>query len=198
MLRRIAGPIAFWGAAIGTGALIGALLTWRTLGAFGDIALERYGQWRHNPHAGSSAADPYTRAAIARTGLLALSARESVYFTLAEDERGARLDEACVYELRGGALPARWWSITLYAPDGYLPRNSDHAFSVDATRLGEGDWAARVGPVRGDAAHWISSRAAQRGFVLTLRLYQPQQSARESPGALPLPQLRRLSCPGEP
>lgn len=192
MLRRI----AYWGGAIVLGALVGAFVTLWSIGAVSALAQQSFGAWRYNPLAGSQVADPYTRAAIARTGLLALSARETIYFNLAEDDHGEPLDESCVYELAGGPLPARWWSVTIYAPDDYLPQNSDHAFSVDATRLGDGDWIARVAPVRGAADDWISSRAAQRGFVLMLRLYQPRQDAREQPSTIALPELRRISCPG--
>lgn len=190
------GRIGFWAGAIVLGALLGAFATWWSIGAMGALAQQSFGPWRSNALAGSQAADPYTRAAIARTGLLALSARETTYFNLATDDRGEALDESCVYELAGGPMPARWWSVTIYAPDDYLPQNNDHAFSIDGTRVGDGDWVARVAPVRGDADNWISSRAAQRGFVLMLRLYQPAQEAREHPSTIRLPELRRISCPG--
>jgi hypothetical protein len=137
------------------------------------------------------------RAIIAREGLLALSAREALYFTLERDERGRPLDEGCVYELVGRDFAARWWSVTLYADDDFLARNNDHAASVDASRVRPGEdgyWRARVAPVRGDAAHWLSSRAARRGFSLTLRIYNPQRDFR--PSAEALPTLNTVSCAG--
>ncbi len=154
--------------------------------------------WSYNALAGAEAADPYTRAMIARAGLLALRAEETIYFTLSADEDGRPLREGCVYELRGGPLPARWWSVTIYAPDHYLPRNNDHAFSIDATRAvrdGAGGWRARLSATRGDAVTWISTREARNGFTLTLRLYQPMQEAREAPARISFPRLSTLSCP---
>ncbi len=194
MARRIAA----WALALAIGALVGGGATWWALPRFASAFQQHYGPWSYSPLAGSEAADPYTRALVARTGLLALSARETIYFQLNEDEHGRPLDESCVYELSGGRLPARWWSLTIYAPDNYLPRSGDHAFSVDATRVNvdaNGDWSTRVSVVRGDATDWISSRAAQHGFTISLRLYQPLQEAREHPATIMLPEVRTISCP---
>ena len=47
-----------------------------------------------------------TRAIIARDGLLALSAREAVYFSLYTDEHDRPLSESCIYELNGPPLDA--------------------------------------------------------------------------------------------
>lgn len=156
--------------------------------------MQEAGGWRWSKAAGSTGADMYTRAIIAREGLLALSADEAVYLTREQDENGRPLTEACVYELSGGPLPARWWSVTLYAPDDFLARNTDAAFSVDATRAGnDGAWRARIAPVRGEAASWISSRGARNGFSLTLRAYNPEAGFPRDGAALP--QIRTLSCP---
>jgi len=193
MLRRILA----WAAAIAIGLALGAASAWAAL-EFGRASFsEDYGGWAHSRAAGSTAAGPYTRAIIAREGLLALSAREALYFTLTEDSAGRPLEEGCVYELTGGAMDARWWSVTLYAGDDFLARNSDHAGSIDASRVtpgADGRWRARVSPVRGDAAHWLSSRAAGRGFSLTLRVYNPMRDFHASEDSLP--RLTTLSCAG--
>ncbi len=197
MLRRA----GFWGGAVLLGALIGALVTMWSLPALASLGQVQIGAWRHNPAAGAAAADPYTRALVARSGLLALNSHETIYFSIAEDDRGEPLEEACVYELTGGDLPARWWSVTIYAPDDYLPRNDDHAFSMDATRISAAAgaaWTTRISQVKGDAVNWISSHGARNGYILTLRLYQPQQEAREHPASIALPHLARISCPGDP
>lgn len=141
----------------------------------------------------------YTRAIIAREGLLALSAREALYFTLTEDENGRPLEESCIYEIAGRELDARWWSITLYADDDFLARNGDHAHSVDASRIhvgGDGIWRVRISAVKGDALQWLSSREARRGFSLTLRVYNPDHDF--SPSAETLPALTTISCAGRP
>jgi hypothetical protein len=191
MLRRVLA----WVAAALVGVVIGVASAWATLEAGRASFGERYGAWTHSRAAGSEAAGPYTRAIIARDGLLALSAREALYFNLAEDQDGRPLEESCIYELVGRDLAARWWSVTLYAEDAFLAQNGDHAASIDASyvRAGsDGYWRARVAPVRGDAAYWLSSREARRDFSLTLRVYNPQRDFSASADALPV--LTRVSC----
>jgi len=192
MLRQL---LAWIGAVI-AGVTLGLGSAWAVL-QFGNAAFtERYGNWVHSRAAGSSAADPYTRAIIARAGLLALSAREAVYFSLDRDEHGRPLNESCIYEIQGLPLDARWWSVTLYADDNFLVQNTDRAHSVDASRAGNNaPWAIRVSPVRGDATHWLSSREARRGFIVMLRVYNPQRDFR--PSEQSLPQLTTVSCAGE-
>jgi hypothetical protein len=185
-------------AAIAAGVVLGAASAWATLEIGRDNFTERYGEWIFSRAAGSAAAGPYTRAIIAREGLLALSAREALYFNLSQDEAGRPLDEGCIYDLAGREPAARWWSVTLYADDGFLAQNSDHAHSIDASgmRVGrDGYWRARIAPVRGNAAHWLSSREARRGFSLTLRVYNPQRDFRASAETLPV--LTRVSCAGD-
>jgi hypothetical protein len=191
VLRRVLA----WVAAALIGAVLGAASAWATLEAGRANFGEHYGAWTHNRAAGSEAAGPYTRAIIAREGLLALSAREALYFNLNKDQDGRPLEESCIYELAGRDLAARWWSVTLYAEDDFLARNGDHAASIDASyvRAGaDGVWRARVAPVRGDATYWLSSREARRDFSLTLRVYNPQRDFHAS--AETLPTLTRVSC----
>lgn len=193
MLRRIFA----WIAAILIGVVLGGASAWGALQIGRTNFAEQYGAWHFNRAAGSTAAGPYTRAIIARDGLLALSAREAVYFTLFADDQGRPLSESCIYELTGRDLDARWWSVTLYADDSFLAQNSDHAHSVDASQIsysGDGFWRARISPVKGEAINWISSREARSGFSLTLRVYNPQRDFR--PSAEVLPQLTTLSCAG--
>lgn len=192
------GRILAWTAALVAGALIGVATGWAALSLGQSNFMESYGAWRFSRAAGSTAADPYTRAIIAREGLLALSNHEALYYSLYEDDQGRPLSESCIYELDGLPLAARWWSVTLYASDNFLARNTDSAHSADTTRLGnDGPWRVRIAPVRGDAVHWISSREARRGFLLMLRVYNPQRDFRASADALP--RLTALSCAeGEP
>lgn len=184
-----------WAASVLIGVALGGASAWAALEIGRAGFFEQYGQWSFSRATGSSAAGPYTRAIIARDGLLALSAREALYFTLTQDDRGDPLSESCIYDLSGRTLNARWWSVTLYADDSFLAQNTDHAASVDASHIPPGPWSVRVAPVRGDAASWLSSRAARRNFSLTLRIYNPHRDFR--PSADVLPTLTRISCADE-
>jgi hypothetical protein len=162
--------------------------------AFGNVDV---GGWRSDFAVGSKAADPYTRARVARHGLLALAKSEAVYLTRATDETGARLREACTYRLSGGAMPAEWWSVTLYDGQSMLPANTDNALSVNAQGFPTGAWQAVIAPTRpANGEAWISSKGAG-DFDLTLRLYIPEPALLANPNAaLTPPRIERLSCGG--
>lgn len=164
---------------------------------FGDIEIDG---WRSDFKIGSEAAAPYTRARVARHGLLGLAKSEAVYFTRTTDNEGAALREACTYRLTGGSMPSLWWSITLYDGESMLPDNNDMALSVDATSIASDApmWEALISSARpNDATNWISSRGAQT-FDLTLRLYVPSDALLAEPQAsLTPPVIERVACEGE-
>ena len=191
MLRRVLA----WVAAVIAGVVLGGVSAWATLTIGVSSFSAHYGAWSLNRAAGSTAAGPYTRAIIARYGLLALSSREALYFNLERDEHGQPLSESCIYDLTGHDISTRWWSVTLYANDSYLARNDDHAASIDSSRVSAGDdgyWHARVSSVQGNTVNWLSSRNARRGFSLTLRVYNPERDF--APGEDSLPRLTTVSC----
>ncbi len=159
---------------------------------------QNFGGWIGSRLVGSPAADPYTRAIVARTGLLALTRKEAVYFTRATDEKGRALSDKCTYRLDGGPLPARWWSVTLYAADNYLAVNGDNAHSFDATRASrtpDARWSVMVGRDHADKGPWMSSRNSGR-FTISLRLYNPEAVVLDHPQDVAFPTLRTLSCGG--
>ncbi|WP_230959491.1 DUF1214 domain-containing protein [Erythrobacter donghaensis] len=178
----------------GSALWLAGLWPQRSTMAFGDVDV---GGWRSDFAVGSKAADPYTRARVARHGLLALAKTEAVYFTRATDDTGAPLREACSYRLSGGQMPAGWWSVTLYDRQSMLPANTDGALSIDAERAGGGAWSAVIAPARpADDGLWISSRGAG-SFDLTLRLYMPSAALLSAPDtALTPPRIERISCEG--
>lgn len=182
------------GLALGLGSALWMAGLWpagRAL-AFGNVDVKG---WRSDFAIGSSAADPYTRARVARHGLLALARTEAVYFTRTVDDDGAPLSEACTYRLSGAAMPAGWWSVTLYDGHSMLPANSDAALSIDAGRAGAGAWEAIIAPrAPAGAEHWLSSRNAGN-FDLTLRLYMPTPALLDEPQtSLVPPRVERVNC----
>jgi hypothetical protein len=198
MMKRAGAYLAavIVGLALGLGSALGlaGLLPGGGGIATGDVDV---GGWRTDFAIGSEAADPYTRARVARHGLLALAKTEAVYFTRATDDTGAPLREACRYRLSGGAMPAGWWSVTLYDGQSMLPANTDGALSIDASRAGGGAWSAVIAPARpAEGGLWISSRGAKT-FDLTLRLYMPEVALLTDPDtALKPPRIERIACEG--
>lgn len=190
------------GALLGLGSALWGAGLWpaRDNLAFGDVDV---GGWRSDFAIGSEAADPYTRVRVARHGLLALAKSEAVYFTRSVDDEGLPLREGCRYRIGGGAMPARWWSVTLYNAESMLPDNTDNAMSINAEQAGPGRWAATIQPRQPDLIAptgpavingWISSRNAGT-FDLTLRLYVPDPALLTDPqAALDPPTVERVEC----
>ncbi|MDJ0979186.1 MAG: DUF1214 domain-containing protein [Erythrobacter sp.] len=185
------------GAAFGVGSALYMAGLWPGMKPldFGTVEIDG---WRSDFAIGSEAADPYTRARVARHGLLALAKSEAVYFTTTTDSEGRALVETCDYRVTGGSMPSQWWSLTLYRQsDSMLPMNTDEALSIDATSVGrDGDaWSARVSSKQPDGErHWISSKGAE-AFDLMLRLYVPSEALLADPEtALTPPVVERLSC----
>lgn len=180
------------------GLVAGVASAYVSMKHFGMGSEERMG-WSGSRVTGSSEAGPLLRARVALTGLLALNRSQAIYFTRKVDDLGEPLREGCHYRLSGGPLPGRWWSITAYAADDYLPQNTDDALSVDASEVrpdGAGAWEAEAGPVRNPAMPWLSTRKAGN-FDLTLRIYNPSEQAQRDFGTIAFPRVERISC-GEP
>lgn len=164
----------------------------------GGLRGEGHQGWYGSSVAGSVDADPWTRARIALTGLLALNKSQAIYFSRGTDDSGEQLREGCSYRVTGGAMPGRWWSVTVYADDDFLPMNDDDALSFDATEVtpdAQGQWTAIVADKRPEAGAWASSRKAGN-YTLTMRIYQPTKAAQDDLGSIVKPRFEKLSCGG--
>lgn len=177
------------GTAIGIG---GAILTVRS-GALSSGA--PIGAWTTGSDYGSAEAGARTRAVVALRGLLALPAREARYYNAAVDDSGVPLDGKCRYRISGGVLPARWWSVTLYDPQGYLVANAPRIYSINSARLPEAEqthWQIVVAP-DAQPGHWLPSGGAAH-FELTLRAYLPAGDGKRDFTRDELPRIVREGC----
>jgi hypothetical protein len=169
-----------------------------TGGAIGSSKIV-VGKWSSDPLVGARAANPWLRARIARIGLLALSKEETLYFDRNVDETGQPLRANCRYQITGGTLPARWWSITIYDSDDFLPRNTDNAGSLDATRIGlagAGNWQGVISSsAPTDNPLWLSSQSAG-DYSLTLRLYHPATTRGAELAKIAFPKVSLIACDG--
>lgn len=185
-------------ATIALGLMAGLISGWWAI--TGGMGGQNYSGWYGSSVTGSRDADPWLRARVAVSGLLALNKSQAIYFTRKTDDAGERLREECHYRVTGGALPGQWWSVTVYAADNYLPLNDDDALSFDATEVkpdAAGQWSAVLSPVRpagGEA--WASTRKAGE-FDITLRIYQPSSQAQGDYRAIPMPRVTKLDCGGK-
>ena len=101
-------------------AAIGLGSTWFALTrnvAFGAIKI---GSWTAYPKSGSAEIDPYARASIARSGELPMGLGDGVSFIAKSDDAGRPLDGRCDVLVSGTTPQARFFTMTLYGPDGRL------------------------------------------------------------------------------
>jgi hypothetical protein len=177
-------------AAIGLGA------TWLTLTrgvAFGSLSI---GAWTAWPKSGTLDIDPYARATIARTGELPTGTGDGVAFYLRADDSGNVLDGRCTFVISGMTPAARYWTLTLYDPQGRFVANAvgRHGFtSTEVLREAGGRFAINVGP-RARSGNWLPSGGIER-FVLVWRLYDtPIGVASLTTKEGPMPAVVRKDC----
>lgn len=96
----------------------GGASVWYALDAREGVGAVAIGNWAAFPEIGTPDADPYSRARIAREGVLSLGRAEGLPFIAKRDSNGDILHRNCVYRIEGDMPPARFW--TLYAADATL------------------------------------------------------------------------------
>jgi hypothetical protein len=153
-------------------AAIGLGSTWFALTrgvAFGAINI---GAWSGRPRTGTADIDPYARAGIARSGELPVGLGDGVSFVARRDTSGRLLDGRCDTILRGTTPPARYFTLTLYDPEGRLVANSigrQGFTSEELIRNPDGGLEITVGP-RARSGNWLPTGGVER-YVLVLRFY---------------------------
>jgi len=169
---------------------------WAILGAM-DASGIKNGPWFTSSAIGATTSDPYTRAQVALTGLLALNKSEAVYYTATQDSAGDPLRGACTYEVTGRNLAARWWSLTAYGSDHYLISNEAERYSYNVASLGLrfapiAKWRITVSSEE-QSTNWLPVKQDDF-FSLTLRLYNPSAQIIDNLASVGLPEIKRASC----
>ena len=161
------------------GAVLGlASADWATRGGypFGGV---RIGPWTAWPRAGSTNADPYTRAVNARRGEIPLAVGEGLLLTAAEDDEGRALDAACRYVVAGATPPARAWTLTVAGRgprDPQRPHVREGFTSTEILRQPDGRFAITLAPDV-EPGNWLPSPRAEGPLRLALRLYDTPAAA---------------------
>ncbi|HSI42433.1 MAG TPA: DUF1214 domain-containing protein [Xanthobacteraceae bacterium] len=179
------------------GAAVGLSLTWlATVSGYG-FGTVRAGPWRAWPKSGTAEADPYARAALARSGELPLQLADGIAFVARLDDSGRALDGRCNIRLSGLLPQARFWTLTLTDSQGRLIDNAAGRYGFASTEVvwsGDGTLDVALGP-RAQAGNWLPTGGRDR-LVLTLRLYDaPVGLATRSSDAPEMPSLVTERCP---
>ena len=183
--------------ALAIAAVIGLGSTWAALSrgvAFGSISI---GAWTAWPKTGTRDIDPYARATIARTGELPVGSGDGVAFLARSDDSGRPLDGRCDVIVSGSTPQARYWTITLYDPQGRLVANSldrQGFTSQEIVRRSDGSFEVVIAP-RARPGNWLPTGGIER-YLLLLRLYDsPIGVATRAAREAPMPAIAAKSCP---
>ncbi|HEY6258136.1 MAG TPA: DUF1214 domain-containing protein [Xanthobacteraceae bacterium] len=192
-MRLLLGSLFAFAAA----AFIGLGATWLALNegvAYGGITV---GAWTAWPKNGTPGIDPYARAMVARSGELPVGSGDGITFYARADDSGHIFDGRCDVTLAGTTPQARFWTLTLYDPEGKLVANSvqRHGFtSQELIRSANGTFDIMIGP-RARPGNWLPTGGVER-YVLALRLYDtPVGLATRSGRDTPMPAIAQKGCP---
>ena len=178
-------------------ALVGLGTTWLALSrstAFGSITI---GAWTAWPRTGTRDVDPYARATIARSGELPVGSGDGVAFLARADDNGRSLDGRCDVLVSGSTPQARFWTLTLYDPEGRLVANSIERqgfTSQEIVRRSDGSFEIVIAP-RARPGNWLPTGGVD-SYILILRLYDsPIGVATRAAREAPMPAISVRSCP---
>jgi hypothetical protein len=178
-------------------AVVGLGTTWLTVTrgvAFGAVTL---GAWTAYPKTGTAEIDPYARATLAHTGLLPLGSGDGVAFIARTDQTRQPLDGRCEATVAGATPSARFWTLTLYDPDGRLVANGVGRYgftSQEIVRKADGNFEIAISP-RARAGNWLPTGGVER-YVLVLRLYDtPFGVATRAGRETSMPSITQRKCP---
>jgi hypothetical protein len=172
---------------------------WATTASLRDptpFGVSTVGAWTVSEKAGTLEADPYTRAALERSGEIPLAAGEGLQFVARVDDSGATLDPRCLYVVGRATPPARYWTLSLVDAEGFPVENPAQRYgfrSSEIVRAADGGFLIAVS-ARAHAGNWLPIGAPGR-FALVLRLYDTPVSA--TAGAIErsaMPKITRESC----
>jgi len=173
--------------ALAVAAVVGLGATWLALSQGAAFGAMTVGAWTAWPRSGTRDVDPYARATIARSGELPIASGDGVAFVARTDDDGRPLDGRCNVVVSGITPQARFWTLTLYDPQGRLIGNvvDRQGFtSEEIVRHADGGFEIVVAP-RARPGNWLPTNGAVR-YVLVLRLYDTPvgvatRAAREAP-----------------
>lgn len=154
------------------------------------------GSWTAFPDIGTPEADPYSKARVARDGILALGRAEGLAFVAERDSDGANLRRECTYLIDGSLPVARFW--TLYASDKAQnalkpPTRRDPALhSLEILRQPDNTINISVG-AQAVPGNWLAvSGVGEMNLVLTL--YDTPIASSTGLSDIQMPRIVRGQC----
>lgn len=191
MIQRILLSLIVIAVAIGGGTAS----VWYVLGAQEGIAALTVGGWTAYPSTGTPDADPYSKARIAREGLLPLGRAEGLAFVADRDSAGHRLTRNCDYRIEGITPTARFWTLAAADPSLVPLFHAGRAAAVQSQQIlrrPDNSFAIAVGP-NPAPGNWIRI-GGDGALALVLTLYDTPVTGASGLEAVDMPQVLRAGC----
>jgi hypothetical protein len=179
-------------------SLGGGLATaWYMIEAGSRLSTRTFGPWVTWVAAGRPEADPYTRAHVARNGLLPLSSTAVLTFKAKTDSRGTQLSSACDYAVIMDDFDPTWWALAVYDGQGRLIANAADRYAFNSsTAMLRVDGGTVINLSR-DArpGNWLPTGRSNR-IVLILTVQDASWATAIHDGGNPrsMPQIVRSAC----
>ena len=177
-------------------AAIGLGSTWIALTRNTGFGTLQIGAWIARPKNGTAGIDPYSRAAIARSGALPVAIGDGVAFIARTDDGAHTLDGRCETVISGITPSARFFTLTLYDADGKLVANSldrQGFTSEELLRNQDGSFEVTVAP-RARPGNWLPTGGVER-YILVMRFYDTSVGvATRAEREAPMPSVTMGAC----
>jgi hypothetical protein len=174
---------------------LGFGLSWYALTDGRIVGARQIGVWYAWPDTGGSHPDPYTRAYLARRGLLQLGTSEGLQFVAENDSDGQALERACTYRIDGKTPVATLWTLTATDPDGRNVAASEALAFLDSehlSRAADGSAVIAVGPSL-SAGDWLET-SGTGPLRLVLNLYDTPLTGNLDWSTSEMPSITRERC----
>ena len=183
--------------ALAIGTVTGLGLTWLASARSNGFGAVQLGAWQVWPRSGTADADPYARAAFARSGELPVERADGLVFEASSTDSGAALDGRCETRVKGKLPPARFWTLTVYDARGRLIDNPAERYGFNSSEIvwNQDNTFEIVLASRARPGNWLPTGERDR-VVLLLRLYDaPVGLATRSGEQVEVPKITQVLCP---
>lgn len=194
MLQRILLTIAVFAISIVGGAASVAFM----LDRHEEIGAVAVNGWTTFPDIGTPEAAPYSKARMARDGLLSLGRAEGLTFVARRDSENRQLLRECSYTITGSTPPSRFW--TLFAADkSLLALNSGKnrhpaTHSRNILRQPDNSFVITFAPHPAPGNWVLLNGKGEMAFLL--KLYDTPPETGSDLTGIELPRIVRGSCNG--
>ncbi len=174
----------------------GGASVWYALKANEGGGAVTIGTWTAFPYLGTPDADPYSKARVAREGLLALGRAEGLSFSTETDSAGERLRLECTYRIEGAMPSARFWTLYAADPSGAAVKGGERRaatlHSQQFIRLADNSVSITAGP-HVAPGNWLALAGAGP-MSLVLTFFDTPIASSTGASDVVLPTIEKVGC----